>query len=66
MQAIDEASKSQPWYTESGSMLRSIAAYPSLQAAIFPPLPTSLTPVQSQDISLYELLQVTIENSVYT
>lgn len=50
---------SQPWYAESGNIYQAIAAYPSLQAAIFPPLPTSLTPAQSQDITLYELLQVT-------
>lgn len=48
------------WYAESATILQAIAAYPSLQAAIFPPSPTSLTPSQSQDITLYELLQVVV------
>lgn len=49
---------SQPWYVEPNLFRRAIAAYPSLQAAIFPPPPTTVTPAQSQDISLYQLLQV--------
>lgn len=48
----------QPWYAESSKIKEAIAAYPSLQAAVFPPLPTSVTPAQSQDITLYQLLQV--------
>lgn len=47
-------------------MHQAIAAYPSLQAAIFPPSPTSLTPAQSQDITLYELLQVCILSFLMT
>ena len=48
----------QPWYVEPATFRRAIAAYPSLQAAIFPPPPTTVTPAHSQDITLYQLLQV--------
>ena len=57
-QAMNSKNSGQPWYVEPNTFRRAIAAYPSLQAAIFPPPPTSVTPAQSQDISLYQLLQV--------
>ena len=58
MQAMNAKNSGQPWYVDPTTFRRAIAAYPSLQAAIFPPPPTTATPAQSQDISLYQLLQV--------
>jgi len=46
------------WYVDSSVLRPAVAAYPTLQAAIFPPPPTTLTPAQSQDITVYQLLQV--------
>ena len=60
---MNSKNSSQPWYIEPNMFRRAIAAYPSLQAAIFPPPPTNVTPAQSQDISLYQLLQV---SDIYT
>ena len=58
VQAMNAENSGQPWYVEATTFRRAIAAYPSLQAAIFPPPPTTVTPAQSQDITLYQLLQV--------
>ncbi len=44
---------------------QAVVAYPTLQAAIFPPAPTTLTPSQSQDISVYQLLQVQLQVHVH-
>ena len=46
------------WYVDPSILRPTIAAYPTLQAAIFPAPPTTLTPAQSQDITVYQLLQV--------
>ena len=46
------------WYVDPSILRPAIAAYPTLQAAIFPAPPTTLTPAQSQDITVYQLLQV--------
>ena len=46
------------WYVDPSVLRPAVAAYPTLQAAIFPPPPTTLTPAQSQDITVYQLLQV--------
>ena len=46
------------WYVDPSVLRPAIAAYPTLQAAIFPAPPTTLTPAQSQDITVYQLLQV--------
>ena len=54
---MDESNIGQSWYADAGVLRQATAAYPSLQAAMFPPAPTSLTPAQSQDITVYELLQ---------
>ena len=58
MQAMKDKNSGQPWYVDAATFRRAIAPYPSLQAAIFPPPPTTATPAQSQDISLYQLLHV--------
>ena len=58
LQAMDSVNKHQPWYVEPVALKVAVAAYPSLQAAVFPPPPTTLTPAQSQDITVYDLLQV--------
>ena len=58
MQAMNAKNSGQPWYIDPTTFRRAIAPYPSLQAAIFPPPPTTATPAQSQDISVYQLLQV--------
>jgi len=60
---MNDCNKTEPWYADSAVLKQATSAYTSLQAAIFPPAPTSLTPAQSQDITVYELLQVNqIEN----
>ena len=60
MQAMDVEDKGSPWYVDPSLMRQAVAAYPSLQAAVFPPPPTTLTPAQSQDITVYQLLQVSL------
>ena len=57
-QALSSSSSEQPWHVDPSLLKSSVAAYPTLQAALFPPPPTSLTPAQSQDITVYQLLQV--------
>jgi spatacsin len=59
-EALSVSSSNQPWHVEPSSLKSAVAAYPTLQAALFPPPPTSLTAAQSQDISLYQLLQGTV------
>ena len=53
------------WYVDPSVLRPAIAAYPTLQAAVFPAPPTTLTPAQSQDITVYQLLQVS-HNSAHT
>ena len=53
------SSSEQPWHVDSSVLKSSVAAYPTLQAALFPPHSTSFTAAQSQDITVYQLLQVT-------
>ena len=46
------------WSIDEGLLKQSLAAYPTLQAAIFPSRQAKLTPSESQDVTLYELLKV--------
>ena len=57
LQALSPSSSDQPWYVDPSVLKPAVAAYPTLQAALFPPPPTSLTAAQSQDITVYQLLQ---------
>ena len=57
---MNNSNSHQPWYVDPVSLRLAVSAYPSLQAALFPPPPTTITPAQSQDISVYQLLQVSI------
>ncbi len=63
-QAMNTSNSGQPWFVDPLALRRSVSAYPSLQAALFPPPLTSLSPSHSQDISVYQLLQVSI--TLYT
>ena len=56
--AMASANSHEAWYVDPNVLRPAIAAYPTLLAAIFPPPPTSLTPSQSQDVTVYMLLQV--------
>ena len=58
LQALSPSSAGQPWHADPSVLKPAVAAYPTLQAALFPPPPTTLTPAQSQDITVYQLLQV--------
>ena len=60
LQSMNSSNSHQPWYVDPVSLRLAVSAYPSLQAALFPPPPTTITPAQSQDISVYQLLQVSI------
>ena len=57
---MNTSNSGQPWFVDPLALRRSVSAYPSLQAALFPPPLTSLSPAHSQDISVYQLLQVSI------
>ncbi|XP_064396222.1 spatacsin-like isoform X6 [Halichondria panicea] len=56
-EAMNTSNSGQPWFVDPLALRRSVSAYPSLQAALFPPPLTSLSPSHSQDISVYQLLQ---------
>jgi spatacsin len=58
-QAMDSSHANELWYIDPVVLKGSLGAYPSLQAAIFPPPPTKLSPAQSQDVTVYELLKGT-------
>jgi len=49
----------QDWYIHHASLKTALAAYPKLQDAIFPMLPSNSTAVKEQDVTVYKLLQVT-------
>ena len=55
---MDPSNHSQPWYVDPDQLKGALTAYPTLQAAIFPPPTTQLTPADSQDVTVYELLKV--------
>ncbi|XP_019859323.1 PREDICTED: spatacsin-like [Amphimedon queenslandica] len=59
-EAIDPANSDKVWYINETLLKQSLAAYPTLQAAIFPSRQTKLTPSESQDVTLYELLKGTV------
>ena len=56
-EALKASNSQQPWYVDQSELKQVLVAYPTLQAAIFPSLSTKLTPAESQDITLYELLK---------
>ena len=56
---MDVSSKGQDWYVDSSTLKTSLAAYPKLQDAVFPLLPSNYVTIKTQDISVYKLLQVT-------
>ena len=56
--AIDPVNSDKVWFINETLLKQSLAAYPTLQAAIFPSRQTKLTPSESQDVTLYELLKV--------
>ena len=58
LQAMNSVNSDQPWYVDPVTLRRAVSAYPSLKAALFPSPPTSFSPAHSQDISVYQLLQV--------
>lgn len=57
-QAMDPSNRSQSWYVDPDQLKGALTQYPTLQAAVFPPPTTQLTPADSQDVTLYELLKV--------
>ena len=56
---MDESNKGQDCYVERSSLKTALAAYPKLQDAVFPLLPSNCIIVKTQDITVYKLLQVT-------
>jgi len=56
---MDVSNKGQDWYVNSSTLKTSLAAYPKLQDAVFPLLPSNFATIKAQDISVYQLLQVT-------
>lgn len=57
---MDESNKGQDWYVDWSSLKTALAAYPKLQDAVFPLLPSNCMTVRTQDITVYKLLQVTL------
>ena len=53
------SNEGQDWYVDWTALKASLAAYPKLQDAIFPLLPSNCMTVKTQDITVYKLLQVT-------
>ena len=58
-QAMDISNEGQDWYVDESSLKTALAAYPKLQDAVFPLLPSNCMTIKTQDITVYELLQVT-------
>ncbi len=46
-----------PLYVDQHELKQALVAFPTLQAAIFPSKSKRLTPAESQDVSVYELLK---------
>ena len=46
------------WHVEEQVLKEALAPHPKLKAAIFPPPAKEGSPAETQDISLYQLLQV--------
>ena len=65
-QAMVASNSLEGWYADPRILRQSVAAYPTLQAALFPPPPTNLTPAQSQDVTVYTLLQVIMYVHMHT
>lgn len=57
---MNVVSEAKPYHADPDQLRQSLAPYPTLQAAVFPSPPTRLTPAESQDVSVYELLKVCI------
>lgn len=56
---MDVTNEEQDWYVECSTLKAALAAYPKLQDAVFPLLPSNHKTVKMQDITVYKLLQVT-------
>lgn len=63
---MNPSNRYQPWYVDPDQLKGAFAPYPTLQAAVFPPPTTQLTPADSQDITVYELLKVGVVLFVFT
>ena len=59
-QATAPASANEVWHVEEQLLREALVPHPKLMAAIFPPPPKKGTPAETQDISLYQLLQVSM------
>ena len=58
LQAMNPVNQSHRWYVDAELLKRALVVYPTLQAAVFPSPPTKLTPAESQDVTMYELMKV--------
>jgi len=58
---MDIANKGQDWYIHDASLKTALAAYPKLQDAVFPMLPSNSSTTKAQDVTVYNLLQVTYQ-----
>lgn len=58
---MDSSNAHEAWFVDENTLRQVLGAYPTLQAAVFPSRPTKLTPAQSQDVTVYELLKVIVK-----
>lgn len=56
---MDVTNEGQDWHVKWTALKAALAAYPKLQDAVFPLLPSNCMTVKTQDITVYKLLQVT-------
>ena len=56
---MDVSNEIQDWYVDGSTLKTALAAYPKLQDAVFPLLPSNCMTIKTQDITVYKLLQVT-------
>lgn len=58
LQMMSPLAVEKEWFVSKDVLQEVLAPHPKLRAAIFPPPPKKGTPAETQDISLYQLLQV--------